>query len=174
MAIQDSIKKSKLIVVDSTTQFRFVVVPGAPIRLGILIDKPTNNLRFDLEIVAQEPLSFCEVKILSILADSDLELVGRLVIKKGASFANLSLTHDTILLGNGAKVSTKPELVIQEDSVKCGHGATVSTLDARQVAYCESRGITRQNAENMLCSSKIQTICDWVSMKSEEVRSQGQ
>jgi len=45
---------------------------------------------------------------------------------------------------------TKPQLEIFADDVKCAHGATVGQLDAEEVFYLRSRGLSELTARNLL------------------------
>jgi len=54
------------------------------------------------------------------------------------------------LLSETAKVDTKPQLEIFADDVKCTHGATVGSLDAVPLFYCQSRGIAMEDAVSMI------------------------
>lgn len=165
---------SKLLIIDSSQSFHYTVQAGKPIKLGLVIDRPTRDINLSLSVEAVDPDSACQVKILSILNRQSLRVSARLVVKKGAVGTNFHLNHQTVLLDKSGNVETKPELVIQQDEVKCGHGATVSVIDRTTTLYLESRGIGRQKAESMLCSSYIQSLCDWVLTKSDVAPSLGQ
>ncbi|MEC5319793.1 Fe-S cluster assembly protein SufD [Brenneria populi subsp. brevivirga] len=60
------------------------------------------------------------------------------------------MTNNNLLLGRLAEVDTKPQLEIYADDVKCSHGATVGRIDEEQLFYLRSRGITRQDAQQMI------------------------
>jgi Fe-S cluster assembly protein SufD len=47
-------------------------------------------------------------------------------------------------------MSTKPQLEIYNDDVKCSHGATVGQLDENALFYLRSRGIERKEAHHLL------------------------
>jgi len=51
---------------------------------------------------------------------------------------------------NAAKMNTKPQLVIDNDDVKCSHGATVGRIDEEALFYLQSRGINEKEARLML------------------------
>lgn len=60
------------------------------------------------------------------------------------------MTNNNLLLGRLAEVDTKPQLEIYADDVKCSHGATVGRIDEEQLFYLRSRGITGQDAQQMI------------------------
>ena len=63
---------------------------------------------------------------------------------------NASQLNRNLLLSSKARVDTKPELDIVADNVKCAHGATVSQLQADEIFYLQSRGISAEQAQRLL------------------------
>jgi Fe-S cluster assembly protein SufD len=61
-----------------------------------------------------------------------------------------------LLLNEGARAESIPELEILTDAVKCTHGATVGTLDAEHVFYLMSRGLTRSEAIRLIVGGFIE------------------
>ncbi len=55
-----------------------------------------------------------------------------------------------LLLGTESKFLTKPELEIYADDVVCSHGSTSGTIDEEGLFYLTSRGVSKQEAVNML------------------------
>ncbi len=79
--------------------------------------------------------------------------------------------HKALLLSDDAEVDVKPELEIFADDVKCSHGSTCGELDKEQMFYLQSRGISEENAKNILIGAFIeepmscidnQNIKDWI------------
>ncbi|QTF08753.1 Fe-S cluster assembly protein SufD [Brenneria izadpanahii] len=60
------------------------------------------------------------------------------------------MTNNNLLLGRLAEVDTKPQLEIYADDVKCSHGATIGRIDEEQLFYLRSRGISQQDAQQMI------------------------
>jgi len=75
---------------------------------------------------------------------------GRIIVPKPAQLTNATQLNRNLLLSNKARVNTKPELQITADNVKCAHGATVSQLEADELFYLSSRGLSEDNARNLL------------------------
>ncbi|MEB3314105.1 MAG: Fe-S cluster assembly protein SufD [Cyanobacteriota bacterium] len=75
---------------------------------------------------------------------------GRIVVPQAAQFTNASQLNRNLLLSNQARVDTKPQLEIVADNVKCAHGATVSQLQADEIFYLQSRGISASQAQRLL------------------------
>jgi Fe-S cluster assembly protein SufD len=55
-----------------------------------------------------------------------------------------------LLLNDGAKADSIPELEILTDEVMCTHGATIGSLDPEQLFYLQSRGIPKREAARMI------------------------
>ena len=75
---------------------------------------------------------------------------GKIRVRPGAQLTDSAQQSRNLLLSDKATVDTKPQLEIFADDVKCAHGATVGQLDAEQLFYLRSRGLTEQAARNLL------------------------
>lgn len=86
-----------------------------------------------------------------ILADTARGVFsGRILVGKGADGTDSVQRSDSLLLSKMARADSRPELEIYADDVKCAHGATVGQLDADSLFYLRSRGMTMEDARNML------------------------
>lgn len=86
-----------------------------------------------------------------ILADTARGVFcGRVLVGKGADGTDAVQRSDSLLLSKLARADSRPELEIYADDVKCAHGATVGQLDADSLFYLRSRGMTHEDARNML------------------------
>lgn len=75
---------------------------------------------------------------------------GRIHVHQDAQKTNAYQNNANLLLSSEAQINAKPQLEIFADDVKCSHGATVGKLSQQEVYYLRSRGISKQEAENML------------------------
>ncbi|MBI4192910.1 MAG: Fe-S cluster assembly protein SufD [Betaproteobacteria bacterium] len=75
---------------------------------------------------------------------------GKIMVRPGAQLTDSSQSSRNLLLTGKARVDTKPQLEIFADDVKCAHGATVGQLEAEEVFYLKSRGLTEAAARNLL------------------------
>jgi Fe-S cluster assembly protein SufD len=75
---------------------------------------------------------------------------GKVFVKPEAQKTDAKQTNRNLLLSDGAKVDTKPQLEIFADDVKCTHGATVGRIDEVAYYYLQSRGIPRAEAQRIL------------------------
>ncbi|MDQ6992513.1 MAG: Fe-S cluster assembly protein SufD [Mariprofundus sp.] len=75
---------------------------------------------------------------------------GKIVVAKGAVKTDSAQSNANLLLSKEAAIDTKPELEIYNDDVKCAHGVTVGQLDKNQLFYLKSRGLSGEEAKQML------------------------
>lgn len=75
---------------------------------------------------------------------------GKVYVRPEAQKTDGKQTNKNLLLSDGAKVDTKPQLEIFADDVKCTHGAAVGRLDEIGLFYLESRGISAARARRLL------------------------
>ena len=160
-----SIHSSEVIELQDSVILHLKVDPGKMVRVGLWINLKDSSKSIQLVIKAEAPHTQAHIRVVSILNNSHLTLDGLVRVEKGAKHSQLHFNHKTILLDATSTVVSQPQLEILEDEVKCGHGATVSEIEQNQIEYLVSRGMTRQNAKNMLCLSQKQALCEWVLMK---------
>ena len=65
-----------------------------------------------------------------------------------------------LLLSSNAEIDTRPELEIYTDDVKCSHGASVGQIDPGQLFYLQSRGISVEQAKEMLLHAFVNDQLD--------------
>ena len=75
---------------------------------------------------------------------------GKIVVAEGAVKTDSAQSNANLLLSKHAEIDTKPELEIFNDNVKCAHGVTVGQLDKNQLFYLKTRGISEEEAKQML------------------------
>lgn len=91
---------------------------------------------------------------------------GRVYVSKAAQLTNASQLNRNLMLSTKARVDTKPELDIVADDVKCAHGATVSQLQADEVFYLQSRGISAEQAQRLLLYGFGMEVVEKISISS--------
>jgi len=75
---------------------------------------------------------------------------GRIVVDPGAQKTDAIQANRNLLLSDGARAFSNPQLEIFADDVRCTHGSTVGRLDEDAVFYLRSRGLDRAAAESLL------------------------
>ena len=75
---------------------------------------------------------------------------GKVYVHPEAQKTDGKQSNNNLLLSDGARVDTKPQLEIFADDVKCTHGATVGRLDETALFYMRSRGVGPAQAKRLL------------------------
>ena len=75
---------------------------------------------------------------------------GRIHVMPGAKKTEAYQKNNSVLLTKAAKMNTKPQLIIDNDDVKCSHGATVGQINEEALFYLQTRGISEREARLML------------------------
>ncbi|ACK73091.1 FeS assembly protein SufD [Gloeothece citriformis PCC 7424] len=91
---------------------------------------------------------------------------GKVFVPKPAQLTNAAQLNRNLLISPKARVNTKPELQITADNVKCSHGATVSQLEADELFYLRSRGLTEENARYLLIDAFATEIIERIPLNS--------
>ncbi|MEO1622631.1 MAG: Fe-S cluster assembly protein SufD [Cyanobacteria bacterium J06632_3] len=89
---------------------------------------------------------------------------GRVFVSQEAQHTDASQLNRNLMLSSKARIDTKPELDIVADDVKCAHGATVSQLQADEVFYLQSRGISSEQAQRLLLYGFAMEIVEKISV----------
>jgi Fe-S cluster assembly protein SufD len=75
---------------------------------------------------------------------------GKVYVHPEAQKTDGKQSNNNLLLSDGARIDTKPQLEIFADDVKCTHGATVGRLDETALFYMRSRGVGPAQAKRLL------------------------
>lgn len=108
-----------------------------------------------------------------ILADESRGVFnGRIAIAKNAKGSNSSQMNRNLLLSKKVEIDTKPQLEIDNDDVKAAHGAAIGRLDAEHVFYLQSRGISKDQAIEILARGFAFDVIDRIedSAETEKLR----
>ena len=90
---------------------------------------------------------------------------GKVFVQPEAQKTDAKQTNRNLLLSDGAKVDTKPQLEIFADDVKCTHGATVGRLDDVALFYARSRGVPHAEAERLLTYAFAAEVIEEVALE---------
>jgi len=91
---------------------------------------------------------------------------GKIVVHKGAIKTDSAQSNANLLLSKNAEIDTKPELEIYNDDVKCAHGATVGQLDENQLFYLKSRGLSEDEARQVLTFAFADEVLTGIDSKA--------
>lgn len=99
--------------------------------------------------------------------DSRVDFYGKIIVAQDAQRTEAYQENHNILLSDGARVDTKPQLEIYADDVKCSHGATIGRLNEEEQFYMRSRGITLEDAKVLQMISFIAPVLETVQDESQ-------
>jgi Fe-S cluster assembly protein SufD len=86
-----------------------------------------------------------------IVADqAHVDFAGTIWVDPNAHGTQAEQNNRHLVLSNQAKVTTRPQLRIDADDVRCTHGASIGQLDEESLFYLVSRGLTPQVAKAVL------------------------
>ena len=99
--------------------------------------------------------------------DSRVDFYGKITVAQDAQKTEAYQENHNLLLSDGAKVDTKPQLEIYADDVKCSHGATIGRLNEEEQFYMRSRGISLEDAKVLQMISFIAPVLEHVEDEAE-------
>lgn len=88
------------------------------------------------------------------------DFYGKITVAQDAQRTEAYQENHNLLLSDGAKADTKPQLEIYADDVKCTHGATIGRLNEEEQFYMRSRGITLEDAKVLQMISFISPVLE--------------
>lgn len=91
---------------------------------------------------------------------------GKLYVAKDAQKTQAYQTNKNILLNRKAKMRTKPQLEIYADDVKCSHGATIGQLDEQAMFYMRQRGISLNEARQLLMYAFVADVIENIGIEA--------
>ena len=91
---------------------------------------------------------------------SKVDFYGKIIVAQDAQRTEAYQENHNLLLSDGAKVDTKPQLEIYADDVKCSHGATIGRLNEEEQFYMRSRGISLEDAKVLQMISFIAPVLE--------------
>ncbi|MGO4497938.1 Fe-S cluster assembly protein SufD [Paenibacillus sp. 2RAB27] len=105
----------------------------------------------------------------AVMRDSSTAIINGITkIEKGAQGCNGQQTEKVLMLSPKARGDANPILLIDEDDVKAGHAASVGQVNAEQVHYLMSRGITKEEAQRLIIYGFLAPVVSVIPVKSVE------
>ncbi|OGI14518.1 MAG: hypothetical protein A3E38_01885 [Candidatus Moranbacteria bacterium RIFCSPHIGHO2_12_FULL_54_9] len=118
---------------------------------AFFIGKGADAATLKTSQIHSAPRTLSQALIKSVLFDAAVFTYDGLIhIEKNAPQTDASQESRALLLSPRAQAFAKPTLEILANDVKCRHAATVSPLDAEQLFFAQSRGLSHQQAEQLL------------------------
>jgi len=89
---------------------------------------------------------------------------GLIEVAHDARFNEAYQSNRNLLASTGARMHTKPQLLIYNDDVKCSHGAATGQLDSAALFYMRSRGIPLVEARKMLMQAFMVDVVEKIRL----------
>jgi len=86
----------------------------------------------------------------------DIDVVAN--IEKGMTDSNSSELIKGMMMSRKSKINAKPVLMVKHDDVKANHGCAIGTVDQNEIYYLMSRGLTYEDALEIISRSFINPI----------------
>ena len=87
---------------------------------------------------------------------------GLVRIEEGAVRSDAFQTNRNLVLSDGARADSVPNLDIRENNVRCSHASAVGPIDPDLIFYLESRGIDPKRAERMIVRGFFKEILEGI------------
>jgi Fe-S cluster assembly protein SufD len=83
---------------------------------------------------------------------------GVIKVEKNANGTNAYQANRNLVLSDKVKCDTRPILEIESNQLRCTHGATVGRLEEQQLFYLRSRGLTEEQAREVLIEAFLEPV----------------
>lgn len=183
----DSEAVFKIALEGGETKVYVVILPGKDVNLdidctlrregshleiaGLFIASGTQKVSVKANISHLVGNSYSIQEFKGIATDkSHVKFSGTILVAHDAQKTEAYQKNNNLLLSEGARVDSEPQLEIYADDVKCSHGATVARLDPAAQFYMQSRGIGVDEAQYLQCISFLSPVLAGLSDElSDEV-----
>lgn len=145
----------KQIMLDKPGKKRVVVSfkeKGQEIEVTAIV-KGTAKGKYELEVVADHIVgeNSGNIVIKGIAQNgAEVKVTGMIKIGKKAQRVEDFLEMRLLILDDISRAEAIPQLEIEADDVKASHAASVGKLDAEQIYYLMSRGLSKKKSKQML------------------------
>lgn len=90
---------------------------------------------------------------------------GRVYVAPGADKTEALQSNRNLVASPKARMFSKPQLEIYADDVKCSHGTAIGQLDAMQIFYMRTRGLSEQAAKTLLRQAFMADVIEPVRLE---------
>ena len=85
---------------------------------------------------------------------------GLIEVSKEGRKTDAYLSNKNLVLNDGARADSLPQLKIDHNDLRCTHGSTTGMVDQEQVHYLQSRGLNPKEAKTLITMGLFQEIID--------------
>lgn len=127
--------------------------------IGIAFAAKNQNQDVGAKVYHFAPNTTSLVKSKSISVDGGITTYRGIVkITPNATNAKSSVQCDALMMDNKSATNTIPHIEVQNDTANTAHEATVGKINEEQIFYLRSRGISEENAIQMIVAGFIEPI----------------
>ncbi len=135
---------------------------------GLFLNKD-NHQEIKTNILHQKPSCQSHQDIKNVLTTGSKGVFqGKVYVDQIAQKTNAYQLSKGLLLDEDCEFSTKPELEIYADDVKCSHGSTSGNIDNNALYYLKARGIKEKEAIKMIVKGFLESVLK--DIKSEDIK----
>ena len=133
---------------------------GAGFRAGIgYLGQKQQTVDMNLVVNHWGQKTTSEISAAGALKDNAQKIFrGTIDFKKGSADSIGNEQETVLMLGDGVANKTAPLILCAEENVVGNHGATIGELDENTLFYFESRGISAEEAENIMARAAIERL----------------
>ncbi len=96
--------------------------------------------------------------------NASASFTGRIYVDYGAVGTEAYQANRNIVGSDTASVTSRPELEIYNDDVKCSHGCAIGRLDQMQLFYMRTRGLSEDTARLLLKQAFMSDVIDKIGI----------
>lgn len=141
--------------------------------IGLVVGRGNNKIAIHTEQIHEAPETTSNLLVKAVLFDkSEFAYDGIIRIEKNAQKSDAYQKNENLLLSGDAHVRSDPALEILANDVRCTHGSTTGKISEDQLWYLASRGISKNQATQLLVEGFFQHAISTVSdtMSQERIR----
>lgn len=133
--------------------------------LGLFMANNDQHMDFSTLMHHIAPNTRGDLLLKGALADRSRSVFqGMIKIEKTAQKTDSYLANHNLLISEKARADSMPSLEIEAHDVQASHGATVGQIDEEQVFYLMSRGLERNEAEDLIVNGFLESLIQRVSV----------
>lgn len=127
-----------------------------------------ENQQFDImaEAIHKEKQTFSELVAKGVVKNNSKVLYrGNIHIKEKANKSEGSQSLSMLLLDKGSEADAIPQLLIDNEDVKCSHAVAIGRMDEEKLFYLMSRGLSEKEAQNQITNGFFEAMIKDINNK---------
>lgn len=127
--------------------------------ITVYLGKKENHTNMDIVFIHDAPETYGRITAKAALFDqSKFTLRGMLEITPRGKGSDTYLSAKGLMVSPRARAEIYPYLEIETNEVRASHGTSVGRIDPRQLFYLQSRGLPKEEAEEILLAGYFYDI----------------